>query len=124
MANTTERMRIAAAVATGGASNLGGGGGGLGGRQPANVTEEGARYNYARDMDTRGVGASGDGASSEGGTAGRSPKVVRIADHLRWTPRETIVRLSALKRRADRLDRAEGAKAEDGAISSAARRRH
>src|SRR5262249_50803167 len=70
MANNTERLRIAAAVATGGASGLGGGGG-PGGRQPGNITEEGARYNYARDMDARGVGASGEGAAGDGGGSGK-----------------------------------------------------
>src|SRR5262249_35976746 len=68
MANNTERLRIAAQVATGGASGLGGGGG-TGSRPAKNVTEEGARLNYARDMDGR---ASGGGASVSGNGAGSS----------------------------------------------------
>jgi hypothetical protein len=67
MANNTERMRIAAAIATGGASGLAGGGEAMGGRPAKNITEEGARINQARDMDERGVGGSGAAA---GGTAG------------------------------------------------------
>jgi hypothetical protein len=47
----TERLRIAAAVATGGASGLAGAGGGPGSRPAKNVTEEGARLNFARDLD-------------------------------------------------------------------------
>lgn len=58
--NTTERMRIAAAVATGGASGLAGGGGGS--RPAKNVTEEGARLNFARDLDQRAASGSTGGA--------------------------------------------------------------
>jgi hypothetical protein len=75
MANNTERLRIAAAVATGGASGLagGGGGGGTGSRAAKNVTEEGARLNYARDMDARSSnGASAGGSASSPGSSGSS----------------------------------------------------
>jgi hypothetical protein len=71
MANNTERLRIAAAVATGGASALGGAGG-LGGRPAGNITEEGARYNYARELDARAGGADNGAAASASGGAGGS----------------------------------------------------
>jgi hypothetical protein len=69
MDNNTERMRIAAAVMTGGASGLGGGGGGPGTRSAKNVSEEGARLNFARDLDAR----SANGARS-------GPGVGKVAD--------------------------------------------
>jgi hypothetical protein len=72
--NQTERMRIAASVATGGASGLAGGGGATGNRPAKNVTEEGARLNHARDMDARGGsttgGSSGGGGEVSAGGAG------------------------------------------------------
>jgi len=60
MDNTTERLRIAAQLA--GLSG-GGSGGGTGSRPASNITEEGARLNYARDMDARSA-ASGNTATS------------------------------------------------------------
>ncbi len=75
MENNTERLRIAAQVATGGASALGGGGA-TGGRPAKNVTEEGARLNYARDMDARGASsggsAGGETPSSDGSANGET----------------------------------------------------
>ena len=64
----TERLRIAAAVATGGASGLAGGGGGPGSRPAKNITEEGARLNQARDLDAR---------SPSGGATGMGPRAGR-----------------------------------------------
>src|SRR3954468_24461123 len=66
----TERLRIAAAVATGGASGLAGGGGGPGSRPAKNITEEGARLNQARDLDARSPsgGANHSGGGAQGTT--------------------------------------------------------
>ena len=80
MDNNTERMRIAAALATGGASAMGGagsgGGGGTGSRPAKNVTEEGARLNFARDLDARGGGGvAGGGATASGGGTGGATDV-------------------------------------------------
>jgi hypothetical protein len=79
MDNNTERMRIAAALATGGASGVAGaagGGGGTGSRPAKNVTEEGARLNFARDLDARGGGgAAGGGATGSGGGTGGATDV-------------------------------------------------
>lgn len=67
MDNRTERMRIAAQLASGGAPGAGGGGGGPGSRPARNVTEEGARLNFARELDARrGAGASINGAVPPG----------------------------------------------------------
>jgi hypothetical protein len=70
--NATERMRIAAAVATGGASGLAGGG--AGSRPAKNVTEEGARLNFARDIDARTPAGAPQG--STGGAGGGSSSAV------------------------------------------------
>jgi hypothetical protein len=78
MDNNTERMRIAAALATGGASGVagaGGGGGGTGSRPAKNVTEEGARLNFARDLDARGGGSAGGGTTGSGGGTGGATDV-------------------------------------------------
>jgi hypothetical protein len=89
MDNNTERLRIAAQVATGGASGLagGGGGGGTGSRPAKNVTEEGARLNYARGLDASSAsgGSAAGGASGSGGTSGgvidaSSPQFGRSAE--------------------------------------------
>lgn len=83
--NETERMRIAAAVATGGASNLAGGGGGATGNRPAkNVTEEGARLNHARALDERGQSSEGVAGGTSGGagsmTDAQSPEFGQSAE--------------------------------------------
>ncbi len=67
MDNNTERLRIAAQLAAatnGNPAGLagGGGGGGTRSRPASNITEEGARLNYARDMDARSA-ASGTTAA-------------------------------------------------------------
>src|SRR5215813_5694121 len=85
MDNNTERLRIAAQLATGGAAGLGGGGG-SGSRPAKNMTEEGARLNYARDMDQRLSSGSAKGASSSPGGGRRgvvdvpSPEIQRSAE--------------------------------------------
>src|SRR5204862_389550 len=66
----TERLRIAAAVATGGASGLAGGGSGPGSRPAKNITEEGARLNQARDLDARSPSGGGGTRSEPEGAGG------------------------------------------------------
>lgn len=85
--NQTERMRIAAQIATGGASGLAGGGGATGNRPAKNMTEEGARLNYARGLDasnTSGGSTSGGTHSSTGSAGGvtdvPSPQFERNAE--------------------------------------------
>jgi hypothetical protein len=73
MANNTERMRIAAQLAGAMGGGAGGSGAGAtGSRAPGNVTEEGARLNYARDIDER-TAAAGSSAVSPGDGASVSP---------------------------------------------------
>jgi hypothetical protein len=72
MANNTERMRIAAQMLTGVPVN-GAGGGGNGSRPAKNVTEEGARLNFARkldDVDATGTLVNGAGDAEAGGGGG------------------------------------------------------
>ncbi len=81
MANNTERMRIAAQLLAGTqAGGTGDGtGGGLGGRPARNVTEEGARLNYARDMDERAA-ASGESQSAASGVDEINPEFQGSSD--------------------------------------------
>jgi hypothetical protein len=71
VAAQTERMRIAAQLAMG-QPGSGGGGGGAGAREAENVSEEGARANYARDLDQRLRGALINAVGGQDGTGSDS----------------------------------------------------